>query len=283
MTDRPFDADDERTEYDDVPGPVGLRPRHRRPGLRVGGRRRAPRGRGGRGDGPRFAGPASAAAGPGSSSASPVVLLLVGGVVGVWVQRQIDPSGLAGRAADRWSSPRARARRRSATSWRRTTSSSSSFVWDWYLRINGGGPFEAGEYQLASRQLDGRRRRRRSRVGPRPTTGGASRSPRASRSSRSSPGWPTPRRASASRLTKLQAALASGQVRSTYQPAGQTSSEGILFPDTYEFDPKKTTELAVLQQMVGQIDVHPAASSTSPSARDHAATCRPTRSSPSPR
>ena len=26
---------------------------------------------------------------------------------------------------------------------------SSAFVWDWYLRINGGGPFQAGEYQLA--------------------------------------------------------------------------------------------------------------------------------------
>ena len=26
----------------------------------------------------------------------------------------------------------------------------SDFVWGWYLRINGGGPFQAGTYELAT-------------------------------------------------------------------------------------------------------------------------------------
>jgi UPF0755 protein len=54
-------------------------------------------------------------------------------------------------------------------------------------------------------------------------------------------------------LTALQQALASGQVRSTYQPGGQTSSEGILFPDTYEVAPTASA-VSVLQMMVTELD-----------------------------
>ena len=51
----------------------------------------------------------------------------------------------------------------------------------------------------------------------------------------------------------LQQLLDSGQVRSAYQPPDQPSNEGILFPETYRVA-AEADELAVLQQMVGQLD-----------------------------
>jgi UPF0755 protein len=44
-----------------------------------------------------------------------------------------------------------------------------------------------------------------------------------------------------------------GQIRSTYQPAGSTSSEGIFFPDTYEVE-RDATPQQVLELMVSQLD-----------------------------
>ena len=56
-----------------------------------------------------------------------------------------------------------------------------------------------------------------------------------------------------SAATFLQIAQ-SGTVRSTYQPAGSTNLEGLLFPDTYFIDPKDD-ETAILRRMVSQFDV----------------------------
>lgn len=49
------------------------------------------------------------------------------------------------------------------------------------------------------------------------------------------------------------ALAASGQVRSKYQPAGSTNLEGLLFPDTYNFEPKDD-ERAILERMVSTFD-----------------------------
>ena len=255
MIDRPYDPDDERTEYDDVPGPSAYDPAadDRAFGWEddvVGTRSRR---RGGRGDGPRFAAPTRRRRAPRVILGVALVLLLVGGVAGVWVQRQIAPAGKPG-ALQTVVIPKGA----SASSIGHLLSKDgiigSSFVWDWYVRINGGGPFEAGEYQLATHSSMGDVVQALA-VGAATRGSGGSRSPRATPSSRPSPGWPIPTKGLGLSLTKLQEALASGQVRSTYQPAGQTSREGILFPDTYEFDPKKTTELTVLQAMASQLDV----------------------------
>jgi UPF0755 protein len=44
-----------------------------------------------------------------------------------------------------------------------------------------------------------------------------------------------------------------GSVRSAYQPAGQSSLEGLLFPETYRIE-EREDELAVLQRMVDTFD-----------------------------
>jgi UPF0755 protein len=51
----------------------------------------------------------------------------------------------------------------------------------------------------------------------------------------------------------LEELLASGEIRSQYQPPEEPSSEGILFPETYEV-PDEIDERGVLELMVGQLD-----------------------------
>lgn len=47
----------------------------------------------------------------------------------------------------------------------------------------------------------------------------------------------------------------SGQVRSPFEPKGVNSLEGLLYPDTYSFDPS-TSNRAILQLMVNSFDSH---------------------------
>jgi len=54
------------------------------------------------------------------------------------------------------------------------------------------------------------------------------------------------------------AAAGSGQVRSRYQPAGSTSLEGLLFPDTYNVD-EDEDEAEILRRMVSTFDAKAAA------------------------
>ena len=69
----------------------------------------------------------------------------------------------------------------------------SDFVWDWYLRVNGGGPFQAGDVRAGRQQRHRRRRSTSSRPGPRRSRSARSRCPRASPCPRSSTASPTPR------------------------------------------------------------------------------------------
>jgi len=52
---------------------------------------------------------------------------------------------------------------------------------------------------------------------------------------------------------KFATLVRTGAVRSRYQPADQTSTEGLLYPDTYYFTPK-STELDVVRTMVHRFD-----------------------------
>jgi UPF0755 protein len=52
---------------------------------------------------------------------------------------------------------------------------------------------------------------------------------------------------------KFISLVKSGAVRSAYQPAGTTSTEGLLYPDTYYFTPH-STELDVVRTMVQRFD-----------------------------
>ncbi|MCU1380265.1 MAG: hypothetical protein JWN29_3248 [Acidimicrobiales bacterium] len=122
-------------------------------------------------------------------------------------------------------------------------------VFKLYLKFTGGGPFEAGLYRLHEK----------SSMGDVVTTmeGG--------------PALPAAENLTipealvleqvAQRVGRIKhldsatflAAAKSGDVRSKYQPAGQLSLEGLLFPDTYRIEDKED-ELGVLARMVGTFD-----------------------------
>ena len=211
----------------------------------------------GRGPGrpaPRYA----AAGGGGGSSRTPRILLgvavtglLLLGAVGVWVQRQIDPSGSPGEV-------------RTITVPEGASSSSigdllsdegiiaSAFVWDWYLKVKGGGPFQAGEYELAEDSSMGDVVRIMDR-GPKPPEERRFTVPEGFTAQETLARLADPDKGLGFDLATLQQLLAGGTIRSEFQPADQTSPEGILFPDTYEVDLEATPE-QVLQLMVSQLD-----------------------------
>jgi UPF0755 protein len=180
-----------------------------------------------------------------------VVLLLVLGAAGVWVARQINPSGSPGEV-------------RTITVPEGASSSSigdlladegiitSAFVWDWYLRVNGGGPFQAGEYQLAEDSSMGDVVDSLS-DGPAPPEERRYTVPEGFTLSEILDRLADPEKGLGIDADELRQLMDSGQVRSAYQPADQPSNEGILFPETYSVDPE-ATPLQVLQQMVAELD-----------------------------
>jgi UPF0755 protein len=177
-----------------------------------------------------------------------VVLL---GALGVWANRQINPSGSPGDV-------------RTITVPKGATSSDigdllsdegiigSPFVWSWYLRINGGGPFEAGEYSLAAHSSMGDVVDTMSR-GPKPPDEKRFTVPEGFTVKQTLARLADPTKGLGFDVATMQQLLSSGQIRSTYLPDTVTSSEGILFPDTYEVQPKATPD-QVLATMVSQLD-----------------------------
>jgi UPF0755 protein len=180
-----------------------------------------------------------------------IVGLVLLGAVGVWVQRQIDPPGSPGEV-------------RTVTVPKGATSSqigdlladegiiASSFVWDWYLRINGGGPFEAGDYELAADSSMGDVVDALSR-GPKPPEQRRFTVPEGFTVQQTLARLADPEKGLGFDLATMQQILDSGQIRSSFVPGTVTSAEGLLFPDTYEVRPEATPD-QVLAMMVGQLD-----------------------------
>jgi UPF0755 protein len=180
-----------------------------------------------------------------------VVLALAVAAVGVWVQRQISPSGGPGEVKE-LAIPEGSTSDEIGELLAAEGIITSDLIWGWYLRVNGGGPFQAGIYELAENSSMGDVVDVLSE-GPRPPE---------ERTFTVPEGLTVPeviaRLADAERglgfdAATMQQLLDSGQVRSQFQPAEQPSNEGILFPETYRID-AEADELAVLQQMVGQLD-----------------------------
>jgi UPF0755 protein len=179
------------------------------------------------------------------------VLVLILGGVGVWVQRQIDPPGAAG-AVHEIEIPKGSTSDDIGKLLAAEGIIKSDMVWGWYLRINGGGPFEAGIYELAENSAIGDVVRTLE-AGPRPPDERSFTVPEGLTVHEILARLADPEKGLGFDLAKMQQLLDSGQVRSAVQPADQPSNEGILFPETYRVA-ADADELAVLKEMVGLLD-----------------------------
>ncbi len=180
-----------------------------------------------------------------------VVLAVAVGAGAVWVKRQIDPPGPAGE-------PQAIVVPEGSTSddigklLVEEGVISSDFVWEWYLRVNGGGPFQAGTYQLGDNSaigdvidiLD---------AGPAPIEERSFTVPEGLMVPEILARLADPEDGLGFDLATMQELLDSGEIRWSGQPADQPSNEGILFPETYRIA-ADADERAVLQLLVGQLE-----------------------------
>jgi len=177
-----------------------------------------------------------------------VIAVLLLGAGAFWVKGKVDPSGAAGPPV-KVDIPLGTSTSGIATLLEREDVITDARVFRLYLKLKGGGPFDAGLYEL----------RRRSSMGD--VVSQLERGPAlppavnltipegvvidqvVSRISR------VPHLSS----DRFREVIASGDVRSEFQPGGQLSLEGLLFPDTYRIE-EREDELAVLGRMVGTFD-----------------------------
>lgn len=181
-----------------------------------------------------------------------LALLVVGlGAAGLWVQRQIDPPGGPGEVVS-IEIPQGSTSDDIGNLLAESGVIESDFIWGWYLRINGGGPFQAGYYELPTNSaigdvikvLDG---------GPVPPDERSFTIPEGLTTDEIVARLADPEVGLGLDAAVMQQLLDSGQVRSAVQPADQPSNEGILFPETYRVG-LEADEAAVLQLLVGQLD-----------------------------
>lgn len=178
-------------------------------------------------------------------------MVLALGAVGVWAQRQIDPPGSAGEVRE-IEIPLGSTSADIGSLLDDEGIIASKTVWSWYLRVKGGGPFEAGIYLLAENSAIGD-------VidvleaGPRPPDERSFTIPEGLTTAETLARLADPDKGLGLDLAVMQDLLSAGAIRSTYQPEGETSSEGILFPETYRVA-DDADERSVLQLMVDQLD-----------------------------
>jgi UPF0755 protein len=180
-----------------------------------------------------------------------VVLVVSAGAVGFWVSRQLDPPGAPGEVRE-IEIPEGSTSDDIGRLLAEEDIISSDLVWGWYLRINGGGPFQAGVYELAENMAMGDVVDLLT-AGPRPPEERSFTMPEGLTVRETLARLADPDKGLGLDVATLQQLLDSGQVRSTVQPADQPSNEGILFPETYRVA-AEADELAVLKQMVAQLD-----------------------------
>lgn len=180
------------------------------------------------------------------------VLAVVAGAGALWVQRQIDPPGSPGEEIELEVAAGA------------TTEDigsqladegviTSSLVWNYWTRLRDKGPFQAGIYVFrldssfhdAVDVLD---------AGPRPPENVRLTIPEGLTVAEILPRLADPG-TGVERWTveNLEAALASDEIRSQFQPPDTTSMEGLLFPETYEVD-DETDERTFVRRLVTQLD-----------------------------
>ena len=176
------------------------------------------------------------------------VVLLVLAAGGLWVKGQIDPSGPPGEEIA-FEIPRGATTSAIADQLAEEGIISSAEVFRWYLRLKGGGPFEAGQYQLAKNSAMG------DVVAA--LEDGPALPPAVSLTVPESL-WVEEVAARVDAIEHLDGnrfleLVNSGVVRSQFQPEGVTTMEGLLYPETYRIEETEDEE-DVLRRMVGTFD-----------------------------
>jgi UPF0755 protein len=175
------------------------------------------------------------------------VFVLAAGVGAVWVARQVNPPGRPGAEIDVVIPPGSSTTRIAHILEKRGVIT-NAFVFRVYVKVQGAGPFRAGTYSIRRHEsmggvvkvLEAGEKLTLDRV----TIPEGFTLEQIATQVGALPGR------SAARFLEL---ARSGTVRSALQPAGSTSLEGLLFPDTY-FVSKQDDELALLRRMVGAFD-----------------------------
>ncbi len=180
------------------------------------------------------------------------LVVFAAGATYVWVQRQIDPPGAAGEVVEVEIVSGSTTEDIGRVLHDNDVIASAS-VWNYWTRLNDKGPFQAGLYEFqrnssfdeAVAVLEG---------GPRPPETDSLTIPEGLTIPEIVARLSDPElgieRWDAAVLTE---ALASGEIRSRYQPADQPSMEGMLFPDTYQVA-DDADERTFLRRLVTELD-----------------------------
>ena len=172
-----------------------------------------------------------------------VVAVLI--LAAVWAERQISPGGPHGPAVA-VNIPPGSSTDRIADLLAARHVISHPFLFRLYVKVHGGGPFQAGYYSLPEHDSYG------------DVISAMERGPVAARLTIPE-GFTLSQ--IATRVGSLRghssahflAAAQSGVVHSPYQPAGSDDLEGLLFPDTYQVEPGES-DAQILQAMVDRFD-----------------------------
>jgi UPF0755 protein len=181
-----------------------------------------------------------------------IVLLLLAALVAtglgaLWVERKIHPRGPVGSQVA-VTVPPGSSTARIGELLERAGVVADGRVFRWYVRVFGGGPFQAGEFSF--RKRDDMKR----------VVDVLDRGPDVQRDRITIPEGLTLDQVAARvgqlpgrSATTFKQVAQSGQVHSALQPPGSTNLEGFLYPDTY-FVTDQDDELNILTRMVAEFD-----------------------------
>lgn len=176
-----------------------------------------------------------------------VLGLLAAGAGAFWFNRQVNPSGPPGQAVS-VEIPFGSSTQRIASILDQKGVVDSARVFRLYVKTKGGGPFQAGSYSLRRNDTFDR------------LIAALEKGPKLTFQRFTVPEGLTIKQL-AQRVGQLPGRSAekflevveSGEVRSKYQPAGSTNLEGLLLPETYNFQ-AKDDEAAIAKRMVESFD-----------------------------
>lgn len=176
------------------------------------------------------------------------VAVLLLGVAAFWLKGRIDPSGAPGPVV-KVDIPLGTSTSGIASLLEREDVITDARVFRLYLKVKGGGPFDAGLYEL----------RRRSAMGE--VVDALERGPALPPAVNLTIPEGLVLDQVVTRIARVphlssdrfRQVVASGEVRSEFQPDGERSLEGLLFPDTYRIE-EREDEVAVLRRMVATFD-----------------------------